>query len=327
MKKRRIRIGVLGCADIAKRSMLPAILSLPDYYELVAVASRSASKAKIFSEEFGCESICGYQGIVDRSDIDALYIPLPTGLHGEWIEKAILSGKHVYAEKTFAKNSALTRQLVELARERSLGVMEGYMFLYHSQHRLILDLIANGIIGELRHFHGCFGFPPLDNDNFRYDEEIGGGVIMDAAGYPLRAASLFLGDSIKVIGGNLIRDVHSNTSIWGSSYLLNDCGIGASIAFGFDNFYQCHYELWGSLGKITAKRAYTAKPTESPRILIETKNESSCISAEPFNHFVGALMEFYRIITNSMSKNFHYKGIVRQSELLSQIQQLSDLAD
>jgi hypothetical protein len=85
---KRIRIGVLGCANIAKRSVIPALLEIPDF-ELVAVASRTISKASEFATIFGCEAIEGYDNLIDREDIDALYIPLPTGLHEEFIVKAL----------------------------------------------------------------------------------------------------------------------------------------------------------------------------------------------------------------------------------------------
>jgi len=95
---KKIRIGVLGCANIAHRSVIPAILSLPDHFELVAIASRTLDKATIFAQEFGCEAMSPYEKLIQRKDIDAVYLPLPTGLHKEWLNKALISGKHVYAE-------------------------------------------------------------------------------------------------------------------------------------------------------------------------------------------------------------------------------------
>ncbi len=102
MKKGEIRIGILGCANIAKRSTIPAIKQLPDKFNLIGLASRNKSKADEFSSQFECEAIYSYQELIDRTDIDAIYIPLPTGLHKEWIIKALQAGKHVYAEKSIA---------------------------------------------------------------------------------------------------------------------------------------------------------------------------------------------------------------------------------
>src|SRR5574344_1677965 len=118
---KKIRIGVLGCAAIAERSMIPAIQSLPNHYELVAIASRTHEKAHLFAEKFHCEAIDSYHEMIHRSDIEALYIPLPTGLHQEWINKALLSGKHVYAEKSIAYTEKSAQEMIENAQNRQLG--------------------------------------------------------------------------------------------------------------------------------------------------------------------------------------------------------------
>jgi NDP-hexose-3-ketoreductase len=72
-----IRIGVLGCANIAFRSVVPAILASRQF-ELVAAASRTREKAERMASTFGCEALRGYQALIDRDDVSALYIPLPT---------------------------------------------------------------------------------------------------------------------------------------------------------------------------------------------------------------------------------------------------------
>ena len=257
---------------------MPALLQLGHRFELVAAASRVDAKARQFADEFACQAVTGYAGLLSRDDIDAIYMPLPTGLHAEWVGKAIDAGKHVYVEKSFASTSSETETLVDLARARGVALMEGYMFLYHRQQGVVADLVRQGLIGELRHFCGSFGFPPLPPDDFRYSEIIGGGVLMDAAGYPLRAAHHFLGDELTVKGSSLRRCPRTGTSLWGSAFLAAPSGLGASIAFGFDNFYQCRYELWGSNGKLVAERAYTPSPAFSPKLLLET--------ATPVHYFI-----------------------------------------
>ena len=314
-----IRIGVIGCANIAKRSVIPAILELPDYFELVAIASRDELKAIQFAEEFDCEPVKGYEEIIARDDIDALYIPLPTGLHLKWVGLAIDSGKHVYVEKSFSFSLKDTNFLIDLAYREDIAIMEGYMFLYHRQQSLALSLLNEGRIGDLRHFHGCFSFPPLPKDNFRYIDDIGGGVLMDAAGYPLRAVRFFCGDSMVVRTASVYHEPESRVSIWGSAFLSNKEGMGASIVFGFDNFYQCHYEILGSKGKLKVDRAYTPGNSFSPKISIETSNNVDIIEVEPDNHFIGAMLEFHSLIRYKERRVKHYKDILAQSRSLDDI--------
>ena len=109
----------MGCANIAQRLMIPAIKQMPSQWELVAVASRTYKKAEDYSNQFGCEAVIGYDKLLQRDDIDAIYIPLPTGLHKEWISKSLLAGKHVYAEKSIAMTSADAQNMVQIAKEKN----------------------------------------------------------------------------------------------------------------------------------------------------------------------------------------------------------------
>ncbi len=319
----KVRIGVVGCADIAYRSVIPAILKLDQEFKLVAVASRYSEIANKFAQEFKCEAIVGYDKIISREDIDALYVPLPSGIHYEWISKAIACGKHVYAEKSFTTNFKDTESLVSKAITNNVILMEGYMFLYHRQQAYILDLINQGKIGEIRHFFSSFGFPPLQIENFRYDEKLGGGVLMDAAGYPLRAAHYYCGYDLEVRSASVYRDPISNTSLWGSAYLCNKKGLGASIAFGFDNIYQCRFEIWGSKGKITAEKAFTPSSTFSPQLLLEDNNGIHSINIEPDNHFINALCVFHKLFKNPLEQTDMFKQILKQSKSLEKIKQFS----
>jgi len=321
----KVRIGILGCAKIARRSMAPAIKQLADRFELVAVASRDAATADAFADEFACEAVTGYESLVARSDIDALYVPLPTGIHAHWIGQAIAAGKHVYAEKSFASNLTQSADLVNAAKLASVALMEGYMFLYHRQQTVVADCLREGAIGEMRHFHASFGFPPLPADDFRFDEVLGGGALLDAAGYPLRAVSHFLGPGLQVQAATLRRSA-AGTSLWGSAFLANNHGVGASIAFGFDNFYQCRCEFWGSKGKLTAERAFTPGPGFKPRLLLETEGNVIEQLVDADNHFVGALNEFAHAISDAECRHRHYDQILVQSRALGRIRELADIA-
>jgi predicted dehydrogenase len=111
----RIRIGILGCAEIARRSMIPAILSLRDRFELVAVASRDRAKAEAFASRFDCRAVVGYEPLLRPELVDAVYVPLPSGLHPEWVGRALETGLHVYAEKSLALRFEQAREMVSQA--------------------------------------------------------------------------------------------------------------------------------------------------------------------------------------------------------------------
>jgi predicted dehydrogenase len=312
-----MNIGVLGCANIAMRSVIPAIKSIPDI-NLVAVASRTLKKANEYAKKFECEAIEGYDNLISRKDIDAIYLPLPTGLHLEYVVKCLEGGKHVLAEKSLGMNYPEVEIMVNLAKEKNLLLMENYMFEYHSQHKFVLDLIKNNEIGELRLFRSSFGFPPFPKENFRYNKILGGGSLLDAAGYPIKAAQIFLGYDVSVKASNLFIDKVLNVDIFGSAYISSNNSVAGEIGFGFDNFYQCNYEIWGSKGKITALRAFTPQPDFSPMLIVEKDNHRREFPVPADNHFVNILKEFHCSIK---AKNFeyHYKKLLNQAKLQEEI--------
>lgn len=322
----RVRIGVLGCAGIAHRSMIPAILELKDLFELKAVSSRkeTAEKARAFAKEFNCEAITGYENLLDRKDIDAVYIPLPTGLHEEWINKSLKAGKAVYAEKSIAMNYEEAKEMVGNAKENGMPLMEGYMFRYHPQHEKVRAVIDSGGIGNIRFFSASFGFPPLPADNFRYDNNIGGGALKDAAGYVVKASTFILKEALTVKGASVCYS-DSGTSIYGSAFLRGKEGLGASVSFGFDQYYRCLYRIWGSKGILTATKAFTPKAKEDVTLLWEHDNRVESIVVAANNHFVGAMKEFYDTIKSKEKRDSHYKEILDQSLLLDEIERLSKI--
>ena len=312
----KLSIGVLGCANIAKRSVIPAIKSITEF-ELVVVASRTQAKAGEFASAFDCEAIEGYQNLLDRKDIDVIYMPLPTGLHEEWVIKALEAGKHILIEKSLAMSYDSAKRMVDLARQKGLLIMENFMFLYHGQHQFVKDLITKGEIGEVRCFRSSFGFPPLDSENFRYNKALGGGALLDAAAYTVRASQLFLGNDIWVEGATL-NNINTEVDLFGGAYLKSSNGMFAEVAFGFDNFYQCNYEIWGSKGKIMAQRAFTPGAKFKPTITLEQQSEVFNYEIDAENHFVNILNEFKRcVLENDVETK--YEEILNQSRLLQEL--------
>ena len=311
-----IRIGVLGCAKIADRSIIPTIQSM-DEFELVAVASRTLAKAKKYAKKFNCEAIEGYQDLVERDDIDALYIPLPIGLHHEWVVRSLENEKHVLCEKSLAINYESALKMVESARANAKVLMENFMFVHHSQHKFVLDQLKNGEIGEIRCFRSSFGFPPFPKNNIRYIKALGGGALLDAGTYTLKASQFILQEELRVKAAHLTIDPAGDVDLFGGALLTSKSGIITEIAFGFDNYYQCNYEVWGSKGKITSERAFTAGPGIRPRVIIEKQDEKHEFILPEDNHFINIFTHFYNSIVLKKLEN-NYEELLTQAKLLSE---------
>ena len=272
-----IRVGIMGCAAIAKRSLAPAFSAHPSF-QLTAIASRTAEKAAEFAGQYGARP-CSYDELVAADDIDLVYCPLPTGLHAEWVEKCLLAGKNVLCEKSLACTYEEVSRLVELARTRHLLLMESFQFRFHAQNLYVKKLLREGTIGPLRQVVIRFGIPPFPEGavNIRYSKKLGGGALLDNGAYTLKAASYFLGTDLKVLAA--IDDVNrpdkdgvgDDVDLTGSIMLRTAAGVPVHTAYGFSHFYQNGYEIWGKEGKITTTRAFTARPDFAAPVILETR--------------------------------------------------------
>ncbi len=317
-----LRTGVMGCADIAARMVIPSVNSI-DSIELVAAASRKESKARYFGDKFNCEQITGYENLLAREDIDAVYMPLPTGLHEEWILKSLEAGKHVLAEKSLAMNPGSAEKIIEKAKEKELLVMENYMFPHHSQYAFIDKLLEDGEIGEIRFVKSSFAFPPLDKDNFRYNPELGGGSLLDAGGYTVKSARMFLGDDLVVGGAFLKMDENTKVDVWGGAILRDNRDRIAELAFGFDNYYQCKLEISGSEGMIVSDRAFTAPPALSPKIVLERRGHRQEFLLPPDNHFINILKKFRAAVLNK-EYDGHWSDCLVQAKMMDEIRRAGE---
>jgi len=316
-----INIGVIGCASVADRAVLPAIKSSADHYSLIGIASRNETKAKQFAIKFDTQAYFGYASLLESEQLDAVYIPLPNSMHRQWIEKALNRNLHVLVEKSLACTYEEVFNLNVLAKRRHVALVENFQFRFHNQLATIEKMLCDGVIGELRCLRSSFGFPPFpDPKNIRYQKELGGGALLDAGAYPIKIAQYFLGLDLAVDAANLAFDPERNVDIWGGAYLKQSNGINfAEIAFGFDNFYQCSLDLWGSKGRLYTNRIFTAPPGYAPEIMIETNSGKESITLKPDHHFENMLSHFFRVITNYNGMETEYTQNINQARLIEEL--------
>lgn len=314
----QLRIGILGCANIAVRSMMPEVYRHPDC-RLEAVASRTLEKAAVHARQYGCRAL-SYDDLVVDPHVDAVYIPLPTGLHSEWVMRCLRSGKHVLCEKSLGCSLSEVRGMVAEAQRNRLLLMETFQFRFHSQHAHVKELMKSGALGDVRCFRSSFGFPPFPDGaaNIRYQKSLGGGALLDAGAYTIRATSFMMGASFKVKAATLRYDSEFGVDLGGAIYLENKDGLVSETAFGFDHFYQCNYEIWGSKGKLTARRAFTAPPGLSPEVVLETAAGTEVRTLPSDNHFAN-MLSYFSEATRRCDYERDYSEALTQAELIQQV--------
>ena len=320
----KLRVGVMGCSSFAMRSMIPALQEC-ELTELVCVASRSKEKAEETSRQFSCRSVGGYDMLLERDDIDAIYMPLPTGLHEEWCAKALEAGKHLLVEKSFAMDLASAERMLAIAEKNNCLVFENFQFQTHSQWQTIRNYMTSGELGEIHLIRSTFGFPPLPKDNFRWNKKLGGGALLDAGAYMCKVSQLLLGTGCDVLGSSLQIDEETGVELYGEAMFRNAAGQVAQVAFGFDYFYQCRVELLGTRGKLSTNRVFTAPPGFEPVLLIEKQGESEEIKLEADNHFVN-MWNWFACEVQSGDFSSHCKILLDQARLLDEIRRVEPAA-
>ena len=280
---RTIRLGVMGCSSFAMRAMLPAIAEASGV-ELVGIASRDIEKATAATKVFGGRAHANYAALLSDGDVDAVYMPLPTGLHDEWVHKALDAGKHLLAEKSLAGSLASASRMIQSARQKGLLVLENFLFPRHSQFAWVKEQLAAGAIGQVRFIRAAFTIPPLPADNFRYNRELGGGALLDVGAYMVKSVTALLGHDIELLAAT-VDSSQSSVDLSGSATFRAPSGVVAQTLWSFDTAYQCTWEFIGSEGRIFCERSLTPPPGFEPPVRVERGNERRSINLPADNHY------------------------------------------
>jgi predicted dehydrogenase len=195
-----IRWGVLGCAGIAAKAVIPAIQS-SRLGRVAAIASRDAEKASAMATRFGIEKSYGsYEDLLSDPDIDAIYNPLPNHLHVPMTIKALEHGKPVLCEKPIALNAAQASELAEAQKAANLPVAEAFMVRHHPQWKKARAMVADGRLGDVRAIQTIFAYYLDDPKNVRNQADIGGGGLFDVGCYAINTARfLFDAEPLRAI--------------------------------------------------------------------------------------------------------------------------------
>ncbi len=188
-----VRWGILSTGRIAG-VFAEALQSLDDA-QLVAVGSRSADAAAAFGDRFNVpRRYASYEELAADPDVDIIYIATPHALHAENCLLCLRHGKAVLCEKPFTLNARQAADVIAVARERGLFLMEAMWTRFLPAIVRLRDLLAAGAIGEVRMIASDFGFRTDVNPRSRlFDPVLGGGSLLDVGIYTVSLASMVFG--------------------------------------------------------------------------------------------------------------------------------------
>ncbi|HEY3669882.1 MAG TPA: Gfo/Idh/MocA family oxidoreductase [Acidimicrobiia bacterium] len=185
-----VRFGVLGAARITPAAIVKPARNSTEA-EVVGVAARDRARADAFASKHGIPRVYDtYADLLADPDLDAVYNPLPNGLHAEWTIAALEAGKHVLCEKPFTNNAEEAEQVAAVADRTGLVVMEAFHYRYHPLAARMRTLVESGELGTLEHVETALCFPLPKFSDIRYQYDLGGGATMDVGSYTVHLARL-----------------------------------------------------------------------------------------------------------------------------------------
>jgi predicted dehydrogenase len=192
-KEKKIRWGIIGLGKIANKFATDLITV--ENIELVAVASRSQQNANDFAQKFNAKKAYNsYQDLANDDEVDAVYIATPHSFHKEHTSLCLQNKKAVLCEKPFAMNLQEVTEMIAVAKENNVLLMEALWTYFLPQYAYLLEIIETRKFGKLKTVAADFGFKPAyDLESRLFKKEVGGGSLLDIGIYPIFAALSTLG--------------------------------------------------------------------------------------------------------------------------------------
>ena len=249
---KKIKWGIISTGHISKK-FANALAILPEA-ELAAVASRNKDTAREFAERFNVPKAYGsYEDLADDPEIDVIYIGTPHTFHLENSVMCMRKGKAVLCEKAFTINAAEAKEMVRVAREEDVFLMEAMIPRHIPLVKKVLDWIREGRIGEVRIVKAsrCARreFPPGAR---QLNPELGGGSLLDVGVYVISFASMiFQKPPVEVVGlghiGELGSDEqgiavlkYNNGELADLSFALQTEAVNEAYILGTEGFIKVH---------------------------------------------------------------------------------------
>ena len=193
MKNKKIRWGIIGLGKIANK--FATDLATVENAELFAVASRSQQNADEFAQKHKAKkAYSSYEELAKDIEVDAIYIATPHSFHKEHAILCLQNRKAVLCEKPFAMNLQEVTEMITVAKDNNVLLMEALWTYFLPHFNYVLDIVKNEKFGKIKSLEADFGFyKPYTTESRLFKKEIGGGSLLDIGIYSAFAALSTLG--------------------------------------------------------------------------------------------------------------------------------------
>ncbi|MEB2844415.1 oxidoreductase [Rhizobiales bacterium RZME27] len=315
--EQKIRWGIIGPGTIAKT--FAEGIAGSSTGELVAIASRNPDRPGLGDGFPGARIVDGYEALLADPEVDAVYIATPHTGHAEWAIKAVRAGKHVLVEKPIALSAYDADVIFYEAQKADVFVGEAFMYIFHPQTARLVELVKQGVIGDVRLIRSSFGF---DMGSFRpehrlFSNDLAGGGILDVGGYPVSMVRLLAGS---VIGQSYAEPVsvsgaahlgQSGVDEWASAVLKFENGIVAEVSCSIMANQDNTLRIIGSKGRIEVKDFWFAggRKGGTGKIEIFKGGEHEVVEVSDDRHLYSFEVDAVTAAIRAGEKTFAYPGM------------------
>lgn len=256
-----VRFGVLGTGRITRRLVVD--LQSTDGAEVTVLASRDLERARWFAEQYGVgQAVCGYQTLLDRDDVDAVYISLPPSMHADWAIAAARAGKHLLCEKPLAISPVQALAIDAACRDAGVRWLDATAWLHHERTDAFAEWMAAGRFGKIGHIAASVSFyRPFQSGDHRLDAAMGGGCVLDLGWYAAGLARFGAGGLPTHVVADAVMENDVPIRLTALMWFPGD--ITATLSCGYDTATRKWFEIAGSEASLICDdftRPWTQRP-------------------------------------------------------------------
>jgi D-xylose 1-dehydrogenase (NADP+, D-xylono-1,5-lactone-forming) len=316
-----VGFGVIGARSmVATKAVMPAI-DASDRAQLVATASLGGP----VPEPWGHLGAGLYDDVIDHPDVEVVYVPLPNGMHVEWVERAIAAGKHVLCEKPITSTAADARRLIDAAERAGVLVAEAWMTPFDARWRRAISMAAGGELGQLIDIDASFTFTigPENDDNYRWSADQGGGALLDVGIY-------CLGPIVELWGST--PDLVEATALWHTTGVDARTeatlewvdGRQARIRCSFVDDEEQRLEIIGSEASLVlASDAHTGGRRADTIVVARNDGRVRSVAVAPSDPYLGMVDAFADAVRGEVPWPRPASAVVELVTLIERIEQAS----
>jgi len=296
-----INIAVIFAGKHAFKNIIPAV-EKSAYFNIVGLYTRSNKDHCLNYKEY-----LHYSDAFRDDSVDCVYISSPNSEHFKHCFEALEHKKHVICEKPLVTKYEDFVRLTHKSKLVDRYFFEAFMFEHHEQFIKLREVLSNQRIITLT---ARFGYPSLDKDDIRYQDQLDGGAHFDASCYLVRACSILLGSEYKNINTTLHYEDGYSVDIGGNCVVRYKSNQTAFLDWGIGRSYRNELDVWTSEYRVFVDRCFSkGEDVETFIKLTPSSGPEKIIAIAPMNHFVRMFDSFYGLITGEESRKKYFSRV------------------